>query len=466
MNFLTNILVLHSSKGNNTSIEWNTVFIELLKASLEQLTGKSVSFQTQDYQEAVDKKYNAQIVISILTKNDLANLSILENIAKATEPKNPSQHWYIIIPNSISSNSMPGALKLKPAYTFFDSDPVAGLIRNYEVSENSDTSRLFWSKLLDLSYDICLDLLPESNKRKINGAIYLAETTSDQYENYDIVKSELIHRGFTVYPEHLLTGNLEDLNLQISDYLSKCLMSVHIAGNNYGEIIKDSEYSLIELQYRASAKRWKENMAGIKNAPFQRLIWSQPGTKPADERQRWFVGSLRSEEKDAFTEIMQSPIEELKANLRRKILLFNNSSSGKATGKSSNSIYIIHEQKDLKKIEELSLYFKNSGSEVLTINFEKQTDNLVSTHYEYLAKAKAVIICDFECNSLWMNSKLKDVMKAPGFGRTEQFLAKAIYTTKRDRYVGFLENDVNLIIDANLKVADALKPFMQKINKK
>jgi hypothetical protein len=385
-------------------------------------------------------------------------------LATTASSINPNSLCYVIIPDTIPAGSLPAQLKLKPAYTFFDVDSVIGSIRNYSVFGNSDTSRLFWAKLLDLAYDISINLLSEPNKKKSSNAIYLAETTPDQYENRDIIKSEIIHRGFAVYPEHILTGNKEDLNGQIYDYLNKCLMSVHIIGNNYGEIIKGSEYSLTEMQYRASAKRWKDSIEKSTEVPFSKLVWSQPGTRPADERQRWFAGSMRAEENDAFTEIMQSPIEELKANLRMKMLSYDKSATKKTIEKSSNNAYLIYEPKDSKRIEDISQYLINNGIEVLAIDFKKHTENLVSTHYAYLSKAKAVIIFDFESNNLWINSKLKDVMKAPGFGRTEKFVVKAIFTTHKDRLGDLLKGSDNLMMDANLKISEALKPFVQKIN--
>ena len=92
----------------------------------------------------------------------------------------------------------------------------------------------------------------------------------------------------------------------------------------------------------------------------------------------------------------------------------------------------------------------------------KKTDNLVSTHYEYLVKTGSVIICDFNSNGFWIKSKLMDLIKAPGFGRTEQFKVKAIYTTQKNRYKDLSINSENIILDANLNTADALKLFIQK----
>jgi hypothetical protein len=58
------------------------------------------------------------------------------------------------------------------------------------------------------------------------------------------------------------------------------------------------------------------------------------------------------------------------------------------------------------------------------------------------------------------------LVKAPGYGRIHPFKAKAVYTKQTNRYTNLFEGSESLVIDANLDLASAMKPFIQKINQK
>ena len=102
----------------------------------------------------------------------------------------------------------------------------------------------------------------------------------------------------------------------------------------------------------------------------------------------------------------------------------------------------------------------------MNIDFTKTTEHVVSLHYQNLAKADSVIICDFNSQKQWIGSKLKDLVKAPGYGRKAPFLAQAIYTKQTNRYINFKEENSSLVLDANVTPSHALEPFLQKINQK
>jgi hypothetical protein len=458
------ILIFTASvKDSNTNSEWVTSLADNLKISLNQLIEDTPAIEVFDLTTKDFLINKSGVSIFIITPENLLLFNKSETINILQDITSKSKSSFAILQSQVSVFNIPGPLKTVTTYTFFDVDNVTGLPRIYNLHGSHDESNLYWSKVIDLAFDINLVL---SKKEKKSFGIYLAATTPDQFENRDSIRSELSQRGFIIYPDHLFGGNSKEISVQVSEYLDKCFMSVHIMGNNYGEMIEGGEFSLIELQYRLAAKRWKETSEQKSENEFQRVVWLQPGLIPADERQRWFIGSFRVEDKNIFTEFMQTPIEELKANLREKLFKFSDSTLIDSAKVEENSVYLIYENKDVSNINNLSQYLENKGQKVYAIDYLKYTDNIVSMHYEYLSKAGSVIICDYNNQKQWIISKLKDLVKAPGYGRIHPFKAKAVYTKQTNRYTNLFEGSDSLVLDANRDLTLALEPFIQKINQK
>ena len=460
------MLILYNSKGVDPKhIEWSEVFFENLKISLGQLQDLS-SLSLMDFSADANEIGLAKALIFIINQQDIDTPSSLQSLNKTISSIKPLQLCYLLLPEAIDPNNLPDFLQYKTVYNFFDLDSDTGFTRKYHPTGNFDSSKLYWSKILDIAYDLNVGILANQNS-KPDKCIYLATTTPDQYENYDALRSELIHRGFKIFPDHILYGNYNELSKLIIEYIKKSFMSIHIIGNSYGEIVPDSDFSLTDMQFRLASKRTNNIKLNDKNSPFQRLLWLQPALKPSNERQRSFINSLRIEEKNEFTEIIQIPIEEFKADLRERITSFNSAISVDINENGfKKSVYLIYEQKNLKPVQELSRFLENQGIKILNIDYSKISENIVSTHYQYLTKASAVIICDFESQRQWIISKMKDLIKAPGYGRELPFEAKAILTNKTTRYSNLVEGSDNLLLDANQDLATTLKPFILKLKLK
>jgi hypothetical protein len=463
MTLSNEIFVLYGSSGNeNQYKEWNSFLKDNLTASISQLVSDKPEIKLTTFNHDAAELLKAKVIILSIAPSDLSDNTFREMLTRTSEKITAEQVCFTIIPSQLINTNLPEALKTKPAYTFFDVDDKTGLPRNYKPAGSPDEIRLYWSKLFDLAYDLTLKLLPDKKKQD-SKAVFLAETTLDQCESRDAIRSELIHRGFEVFPTHILSGNFKEISEQITEYLEKSFMSVHIAGSSYGELIPGGEFSLLELQYRLAAKRWKDTSTNTDTTEFQRLVWLQPGLKPADERQRWFIGSLRIEEKNAYTEIMQTPIEELKNNVIGKLKAYKASSQKTGQKEVQQSIYLIYEQKDSGKINDLKQFLEKNDLKVLSLVNEINTENIVTKHYEYLTHAESVLICDFNSSRQWINSKLKDLIKAPGRGRKLPFKATAVYSKQKTRYTDFTENNDCLVLDANSKINEALGVFFEKL---
>jgi hypothetical protein len=463
MVFETDILIIHvAGNDDEQGISWTQSLARNVKSAIGQISNKepNVANITITNESIENKVKSAKIIAFIFNK--LATPEHLSKVIDIHSHANELQQVKLIFTKPFKYSELGRSLKNKPYYLFYDNDSETSLLRHFSENEEGNASRLYWSKMLDLSADLKHDLLTDKPAQK---TIYLAETTPEHYENRDAVKRELLQRGFKVVPSHLIIGNLKEQTEQIFEYLNQSIMSVHLIGNYSGEILTGSDISLLDLQCQLAAKRWRLSSGKDTDEIFQRLVWLQPGLKPADERQRRFVNSLRLEDKDSYFEIIQAPIEELKSVIRQRLKLFNTQLINIAENY-ENSVYLICEQNHVDEIEAITKILNNKGCNVLNVDFNRQPDTILATHNEYLNKASSVIICDFNCPEQWMNSKLKDLLKAPGNGRIMPFQSKAIATKQVSKYTKLKENNDYILFDANQISEKTFEPFLKKINKR
>ncbi|HOT14908.1 MAG TPA: hypothetical protein PK252_09130 [Bacteroidales bacterium] len=450
----SNILIITSAK-EGVAYDWALMLSESLGSAIAQLAGFSPAINVDSLDNVDSENFlkSKSAVYIVLDNMYISNQLQIEKVRRYTKIDN--LNLFFILPAPQNEKELKNITDKKITYYCFDEDPETGIERRYSAFEPPDISKLFWSKVLDIAYDF----LQKKGKSEvqIKKAVYLAITGPELFEYRDAIRSELIHRGYTVFPEVNLTNDTEKIAEEVSAYLSKSYISIHLIGSKYGHIIPGIESSLPELQCRLSAKHLRLQAERLQHQTFQRLVWIQPKIKPIEEKQKRFLNALRVEEKNFNTEILQISLEDLKVVLREKLDYIDGKI--KSTEQNLNSVYIIYEPKDYVKVLEIVQYFEKQNVKTLLIDFVKMADTIVASHYNYLTACSSVIIYDSGNNPQWLSSKMKDLVKAPGFGRKNPFKVKAILTKNIN---GFSGTD-NLLLDAN-KIDPALSIFVQKLN--
>ena len=93
-------------------------------------------------------------------------------------------------------------------------------------------------------------------------------------------------------------------------------------------------------------------------------------------------------------------------------------------------------------------------------------DDAAQSHRESLLNCDAALIYYGNANQMWLRSKLWDLQKAQGWGRTSPLAAKAVYvsgtqTTEKQR---FRTHEVPLVIqDFGGFKPEAIQPFVQAV---
>ena len=107
----------------------------------------------------------------------------------------------------------------------------------------------------------------------------------------------------------------------------------------------------------------------------------------------------------------------------------------------------------------------DAGYEVKIPQFDGDEDAFVQAHQDNLKFCDGVLIFFGECSGQWVDMKLMDLLKAPGYGRTKPLTAKAVYVgpPENRRKSRFRTRTADVIQGSESINAEALKPFLDKV---
>jgi hypothetical protein len=324
-----------------------------------------------------------------------------------------------------------GDLDKTVGFQFFEIDPATNRPREFTFEMDPELRIKFLGKVGDLAYDMC-DLLKtlkgggvahdEPAKQAITGVVYLAETTSDQTGARDQIKRELLERDYDVMPEDELPDYGPDFVEVVRKCLRKSSLSIHLVGEYSARIPERESRSVVCLQNELAAER-------AKDGSFARLIWMPVGLSAKDEPQRKFIEELQHDPANqAGCELLQTSLEELKTVIEDKLQKLHKPAAEPTSAPTGPArIYIICDAQDLKAAIEVADYFHGQGLVPVVPLVEGDEADVRRDYKENLVQSDAALIWYGSTNEAWVRAKLLDLQKAPGFGRSKPFLAKAIY---------------------------------------
>jgi len=196
--------------------------------------------------------------------------------------------------------------------------------------------------------------------------------------------------------------------------LKKTGFSVQLMGSQYGDILKGTKYSLPDYQNQII----KEYQKSIENNSFRRLIWIPQNTKITDQRQALYLKRLRRDEAEMNTEIIESPLEIFKTILTEKLERTEHVEPVKY--ENISKVYLLSEEESSENFEQLYSSLALSGLRVYTLDYQEQI-GIYTRHLQALRISDGIIIFQQNVSDYWLKSKLRDIIKAPGIGKTEPF---------------------------------------------
>jgi hypothetical protein len=317
-------------------------------------------------------------------------------------------------------------------FNFFELDPVTGRVREFDESFGPVAKQRFFERIYDLAQELCLVLKAcRSGPQTAGGAaftgrtIFLAETTADLRADRDSLRRELVEMGHRVLPEGVLPLDRDELEGAVRNYLDQCQIAVHLVGSRYGLIPEGAQESMVELQ-----NRWAG--AHARDHDLRRLIWIPPSQTPREDRQERFIHSLRVDpEFQVGAEVIEGPLSSLKQLALERLKPaepLRLEASSDAVDHPPH-VYLLYDPVDEPVAVELQDWLFEQGIEVSIPDHGAEEEEAGRFHRETLCACDAVVVYFGEVRRSWVETKLRDLLKAPGFGRSTPFSVKAVYTT-------------------------------------
>ncbi len=337
-----------------------------------------------------------------------------------------------------------------------------------EVGANKDLK--YWARFEDLAQAIkrAIESEPkpqptDTDELPLAKKVYLAQTTADLRDERDRIKRELLQRGFYVLPDRdLPTDSASEFEPAVREQIERCVLSVHLIGESYG-VIPDGEEE-------RSIIRWQADIAAEqtqKGSKFVRLIWMPPGLPAKPGRHAKLLEDLRTSV-SAGSELLETPIEDLKTRILEKLAPPETTASDQATSGESDvtRVYLIHDNRDLDGVQPVDDFLYNEGFEVIRSINEGDQSQVAQYHRENLCTCDAALIYYGTGNELWLRSKFWDLQKAPGWGRAQPMKAKGVYVSApvTPSKQSFRTREVPYVMpNFGAFTPDTLKPFVKAL---
>lgn len=366
----------------------------------------------------------------------------------------------------------PAELQGMTGYQFYYMDDH----RARELSAESGPHAIdYWQRIDDVAQDIAT-LLQEMKARGTSpdvqvfqqpsgDTIYLAETSFDLSPQRDNIKRELQERGHIVMPDRPLPLNGPQLEEAVRNYLQTSRLSIHLIGANYGVIPEAADRSVVCMQNDLAAERSKGN-------GFARLIWLPEGLETKEDRQRQFIEHLKFDANaQQGADVLQTSIEELKTYIQDKLRPKPKSVATNGNGHKAEEgplrVYLICDKQDYDAIAPLSDHLFDRGYEVTLPLFEGDEAEVREDHKESLLLCDAVVIFYGNASEGWLRTKLRDLQKIAGYGRTKPMLAQAIYTGPPDNPAKqrYRTREALLLRNFGDFTPESLQPFVDEIQR-
>lgn len=471
---------------------WIATLHRALQVRLGQLLGKAPriwrdpKLQGNDVfaDKLVDRLPRVAVLLSVLSPRYVKSewcLRELNEFLRVTDGARVADKLRVfkVVKTPILRDQTPPLLQPVLGYEFFTVDSQSGRERELEFNPTLATpeqQRLYLLKLDDLAHDIAglLTTLagegtetPGASTDNAKGCVYLAETSSDLKDRRDAIRRELQESGYTVLPDRPLPLAATECTAFVREHMARCRLSVHMIGRNYGLIPEGTTESIVALQHEIAVER-------VQAGDFCRLIWIPPGVSTDDPRQQQLLDRLESDPgTDGGMDLLKTPIEDFKSILHVRLnppkvkehTAASPSLPGAGASDAIKRIYLISDRRDAENTRALEDFLFGRQYEVILPVFEGDETQLRQEHEANLTDCDAALIYYGAGNELWLRSKLRELQKIAGYGRTKPMLAKAVYvappaTPEKAR---FRTLEALVLPGGEGPTAEALEPFLAKL---
>jgi len=435
---------------NDADITWLDNFQAILRISTEQILKQEINITNPFGKEnkIVKDPNDFDIIIQFILHEDYQIDKCIQKIITKTD----QLRIQLICKPNINISGLNQLHNIKTFDIFDHSRKGANdlIIKNL----NND----IWLKIIDITQELKAHLV--QRKRKSDKIIFIAETSPDQKNNRQSLLREFTHLGFRVVPDTELPSDMMQFTEQASDLMNEAALSVHIIGNEYAPLLENIDVSKVEIQNDIFSE------VAASNRLIKRFVWIPPNLKPKSEKQKQYIESFkRNIELLVNTEIVQAPIELFKSILKENLDVSENTNNitfDKQEQKGKTA-YLIHSDDAENRAKEIKTILKKNNIQLLDNSNSTNKIEQIQQHKKNLVKCDLVFILYSSENEQWLNSKLNDIVKSPGFGKTKAFDLKVLLldTDKKPMILSSLK-DLQVIDIKNKNISEPISSLIEK----
>ena len=352
-------------------------------------------------------------------------------------------------------------------YQFYAIEPDSEAVREFLIDPSPKGGAAHFAKLDDVAQEIkrLIDLIAAANSPpQLKAAVYLAVSSSDAQEHNDRLKREIEDRGFLVLPEKPLPLTADQIIESVRQDIARSALSIHALGARYGLIPEGDTRSIVEIQYDIGLQRSDGN--------FTCAIWIPPGLKSLEDRQRELIERIRTQPiKKAGMELLETSLEELKTfvvdRLHRRPPPEPTLKAGtNGDGSPARSrVYLVYDKRDSETIAPLRAHLDSQGFEIMQPVMKGEPQQLREDHEDNLRLADGVLLYWGAADELWLRSKIRDLLRIRGLGRTIPFRAIVVYLAdpQIDEKQDFITREATVIRHSGDFLPETLGAFVTQL---
>jgi hypothetical protein len=393
-----------------------------------------------------------------------------------------------VLKTPVALDKTPDELKMVLGYEFFKIEPETGKVRELDEVFGPEAQREFWTRLDDLAHDIVtlLEAIDHGDATSSlagasapapaapavaqgvitaapsKGTIYLAQTTSDLRDQADRLRRDLLQHGYTVLPTTPLPMVADEAEAAVRENLAQSQLSVHLIGRTYSLVPEGGLASMIEMQHDLAAERGRDPQ-------FQRIAWVPDGQQVTDDRQKKVIERIAMDPRgDAGADFLETMFEDLRTAVMDRLTKAQKVEPVAAQAADSGQVpmlYLMADQRDADAIQPWADALFEQGIEVIRPLFDGDESEIREYHEENLRLCDGVLIFYGAANELWLQRKLRELQKAPGYGRTKPKPATGVCligarTAEKERY---RSHDVVVAPQWDGVALNALAPLLARL---
>ena len=368
--------------------------------------------------------------------------------------KSYNNNQIILILDDINIQSLPEYLQYFQTFTVINNEKYID-DENEEWNASNDSKSNLFEVVNDLVH---YQKRVKTSTKKEGLTIFIGPSDENTTLEYQKILRELLHRKYNVLPEvsNPTAKELIDNKEYLNTMLNEADLSIHFIGHK--SIVDYPEKSSPAMKVNEFVAKFCTTPEGKK---LQRIIYIPSEKLVGNELLSKKILQFKSDTHSLLNaELVQTPVEKFKEVVLQKL---NEHSKPVThivnTEHRIDELYLIYPPGEEKGIKPLTEWLDKNTINYSLSQIELDQLDLLHYHQKKLTTCKGVAIFN-SSNTEWLNRKLSDIKKAPGWGRQKAFNLKVIFGSNSENRSNHFDSSFIVIDDEKKLDSNQIKALL------